>query len=1368
MNGQRQNMLALAAGLVIFGISNISQAAETWVGGGTTNLINDATNWSPGLPNFTSGNSSAAAGGNNANNDVVFSATTSSTIVFPAATTQDGLFRNVTFAAGAGASVFADDGSNQSEFGLAVNSGSPIINNLSGNTQTFNTSSFVILQGQMQANNGDFVFNVPVGIGVAPVSNPALVHTNNTAGIFVTFTGASNFYLNQGLYGNFNSEVIKSGTGTMYLGPSSPGYTGQFRIDSGNVQINSSTSLGDGGNQNTGWTEIRLTSSALVLTNNINTGEFIYMSGRTDFTPQVINKSGDNVMSGNFLTESASDYALQSDGTAPGDLLEIASSSEFQQFVPGTGTLALQGAGNGLYSGILEDNPSGDANNAILNILKNGAGTWTLNSPNGYSGTTVIQQGKLVLGNTASVSNSPTIAVSSGATFDVTPVGGYSLSSIQSLKGGGTVLGTITAGTGSVISPGDSGAGTLTLGGLVLTGGSTLQYDLDATPAGTSDDIVVAGDISLSGVTTIGLNKLTGNVAAGNYRLFDYTGTLSGDATNLMVANVEGAPFGTTRQTFSVDTSTSNEINLVVAGSPAASLTWVGGLNANAWDVKTTVNFTGDTAPTPDNRFYNGDTVTFTDSGSNSSPINVAGTVVPSQLTFTNSPSHPYTFTGGDINLGGDLNVIGNGNVTFSNGALAIAGNFTASGSGNVTFNNGDFTSTGTFLQNGTGKISFSNTGALNFPSAIALNSGTLDFNRSSDSTLGSALTGAGTLRQDGPGTLVLAGDNSGFSGSIIVASGTLQTSTTGINSLGTNPNSTTVLDGGTLDVNANPNLSTQIITIAGNGAAGQLGALVDNSGAALNSRALIGGVVLSADATIYGATNTFFSDSDGGLFQGNGHNFTIAGGAEWDILDAGETHLANITIKDGATGHGVFWVGTTTFGDAPGVITLENDGRLGIEALSVPITKPIVVSADGSGHGGIVNFGSNNEIDSQITLNGTFDAVTFALPGNNTLNLAGILTGAGGLTAHDRSLSGVTLGVIAVSSDNNNYTGPTTIGGGFGFLTDLYFTSVANDHVMLTIGNGGTTGNIGPGDVTVNAPAMLGFNKNTTYSFANNVSGNGGITAVAAGGVVNLTGNLTYTGATIVNGGLLRSVSSIATSSGVTVNATGIFEVPNTQTIASLAVTDGGKAQIATSGTTTNILTIGSTTVDAGLLFAGSGVLDLNNNKLVVAYTAGNTAVPAAVLADLTTGYNSGTWSGPGIASSLAATNPNLFSLGYVQDDTAQTFTVEYTLVGDLNLDGKLDADDYALLDRSFAKGLPATWTSGDLNYDGLVNSSDYFLIDRAYGLQAGLSPSLLAEREAQFGSAYVNQLIAAVPEPTLLSLGAAALFTGRRRRIR
>src|SRR6185295_420691 len=63
---------------------------------------------------------------------------------------------------------------------------------------------------------------------------------------------------------------------------------------------------------------------------------------------------------------------------------------------------------------------------------------------------------------------------------------------------------------------------------------------------------------------------------------------------------------------------------------------------------------------------------------------------------------------------------------------------------------------------------------------------------------------------------------------------------------------------------------------------------------------------------------------------------------------------------------------------------------------------------------------------------------------------------------------------------------------------------------------------------------------------------------------------------------------------------------------------------------------------------------------------------------------------------------------------------TISYSLIGDLDLDGDLDGDDYARIDSGFANKALG-YENGDLDYSGgPANADDYFLIDRTYAATA------------------------------------------------
>ena len=52
------------------------------------------------------------------------------------------------------------------------------------------------------------------------------------------------------------------------------------------------------------------------------------------------------------------------------------------------------------------------------------------------------------------------------------------------------------------------------------------------------------------------------------------------------------------------------------------------------------------------------------------------------------------------------------------------------------------------------------------------------------------------------------------------------------------------------------------------------------------------------------------------------------------------------------------------------------------------------------------------------------------------------------------------------------------------------------------------------------------------------------------------------------------------------------------------------------------------------------------------------------------------------------------------------------YTLLGDANLDGKVNGTDFNLMAANFNQAVTNGWDKGDFNYDGKVNGSDFVLL--------------------------------------------------------
>jgi autotransporter-associated beta strand protein len=147
------------------------------------------------------------------------------------------------------------------------------------------------------------------------------------------------------------------------------------------------------------------------------------------------------------------------------------------------------------------------------NVVKNGAGTVTLAGANGYSGTTTVSVGSLLVN--GSLSGSGTVTVASGAT----------------LGGSGSIAGPVLV--NGILAPG-AAIGSLSTGALTLNSGSSFAYEMNSA-AGSSvaaDFLKVFGNLTLNGTVNLDLSNLAGSTAAfavgTTLSLINYTGTLNG------------------------------------------------------------------------------------------------------------------------------------------------------------------------------------------------------------------------------------------------------------------------------------------------------------------------------------------------------------------------------------------------------------------------------------------------------------------------------------------------------------------------------------------------------------------------------------------------------------------------------------------------------------------------------------------------------------------------------------------------------------------------------------------------------------------------------------------------------------------------
>ena len=193
----------------------------------------------------------------------------------------------------------------------------------------------------------------------------------------------------------------------------------------------------------------------------------------------------------------------------------------------------------------------------------------------------------------------------------------------------------------------------------------------------------------------------------------------------------------------------------------------------------------------------------------------------------------------------------------------------------------------------------------------------------------------------------------------------------------------------------------------------------------------------------------------------------------------------------------------------------------------------------------------------------------------------------------------------------------------------------------------------------------------------------------------------------------------------------------------------------------------------------SGNGTLDITNNHIIIDYTPGNDPI-ASIAAWIKAGYNSGTWTGNGIMSTTAQSNPS-YGIGYA--DAADVgnpaglssgqIEIAYTLLGDANLDYKVNGADFTLMAANFNDSVTAGWDKGDFNYSNTVNGDDFVLLADNFNQFASQSAVSAADLSALDDFAAANGIslsgVSSVPEPAsvgLLTVGTIGLLSRRRRK--
>jgi hypothetical protein len=323
-------------------------------------------------------------------------------------------------------------------------------------------------------------------------------------------------------------------------------------------------------------------------------------------------------------------------------------------------------------------------------------------------------------------------------------------------------------------------------------------------------------------------------------------------------------------------------------------------------------------------------------------------------------------------------------------------------------------------------------------------------------------------------------------------------------------------------------------------------------------------------------------------------------------------------------------------------------------------------------------------------------------------------------------------------TSSHTVYTDVPVTVGTINFNSPFTYEVTGTGNLTLQVSTGNAQVIVQQGTQEINLPTTLA--NNTTFN-------------VAANSTLNIADPLTI-------------------DSGVTLTQTGAGTVLYTSTVtvqsnASIDFADSSHAAAL------NLASNATATVAAPVLevdnLSNLGTLNIQNNTVIINYGSGADPI-SSIAAQIKSGYAGGAWTGSGIMSTNAQSNSS-YGIGYA--DAADPgnpaglasgqIEIMYTLLGDANLDHKVNGADFTLMAANFNDSVTNGWDKGDFNYSGTVNGDDFVLLAENFNQFAAQSSVDAADLAALDSFAVANGISLAdtssVPEPACFAMAGFAI---------